>query len=42
MLYPRRRGGAKLRHLCPLVDCSEGREMCGVELYVAVQLAVIK
>ncbi len=35
------RGGAKLRHLCPCVSYSEGREMYGVELNAAVRLAVV-
>ena len=34
------RGGAELRHLYPLVGCSEGREMWDVEIYAAVRLAV--
>ena len=31
----------KLRHLCPLVGYSEGREIYSVKLYAAVRLAVV-
>ena len=36
------RGGAKMRHLCPLVGYSEGRGMYVVERYVAVRLAMVQ
>ena len=36
------RGGARMRHLWPLVGCGEGRGMYGVELYAAVRLAVVE
>ena len=34
-------GGAKLRHSWSLVGFGEEQEMCGVELYAAVRLAVV-
>ena len=40
-LLGHQRPSTEMRHLCPLIGYSEGREMSGVELYAAVRLAAV-